>query len=165
MTLLVTAAGTPVPPADIVKRLDRVGASCGGEFRMDYRPFMKAWAIMAKWKNGDRRYGLIREGKIADYPYDTVATFPEAMNADEAFHLFVKGLRRSNRDDINKAVDHLVHWNESVAASHADKAAAPIMDDIESIAGRRLTGTAASFGGIGDGPKPKKKKKKWGFGS
>lgn len=156
MTLLVTAAGEPIPPADIVRRLERIGESVDTEFRLQWRSVRKVWAIMAKWKPSDRRYGLIREGKIGDYPYDTVATFPEAANADEAFHLFVRGLKRSNRDDISKAMDHLVHWNESVADAHANKAAEPILDDIDSIAGRRLTNTAASFGGFGKGSRGKR---------
>lgn len=158
MTLLVTASGTPVPPQDIVRRLERVGESVGTVFEMHYRPFMQAWAVMAKWRENDTRYGLIRAGRIADYPFDTVAHFPEATNADEAFHLFVKGLRRSNREDISKTVDHLVEWNERVAESNADKAAAPILDDVTSIAGRRLTGGVASFGGFGEKIKRKFRK-------
>lgn len=157
-TILVSADGTPVPPQDIVRRLDRVGESVGTEFRLHWRPHMKAWAVMAKWKESDRRNGMIRAGEIADYPFDTVAHFPEAANAEEAFHLFVKGLRRSSRDDISKTVDHLVEWNDRVAEEAADKAAAPILDDVTSIAGRRLTGGAASFGGFGEKIKRKFRK-------
>lgn len=153
MTLLVTAAGAPVPPQDIVKRLERVGESLGTEFQLQWRPFRKEWGVMAKWRDNDPRYAKIRAGRIADYPYDTVAHFPDAANAEEAFHLFVRGLKRSNREDINKLVDSLDAWNEAVSDRRADDAAAPILDDITSIAGRRLTGGIASFGGIGDGPR------------
>lgn len=160
MTLLVTAAGEPIPPADIVARLNRIGESCGGEFVMHWRPHMKAWAVMAKWKPTDRRWAMIRAQEIGDYPWDTVAHFPEATNAEEAFGLFVRGLKRHDRDDINKTLDYLTYWNtEVVPEQNAQKAVEPVLDDIQSIAGRRLTNTAASFRGLGDSLFNRKKKK------
>lgn len=160
MATIITAGGDPMPPAEVVRSLERVGQSVGTEFRMDWRRHMRAFAVMAKWKPSDRRWALIREGAIADYPYDTVAHFPEAANADEAFHLFVRGLKRSNRDDIAKAIDHLTHWNADVVPEqNIQKAVEPVLDDVTSIAGRRLTNTAASFGGIGEGPRRRRKAK------
>lgn len=160
MSVLVTASGDPLPPSDILRRLERVGQSVGTVFRLKWSRFGGYWTVQAEWKANDRRREKIQSGEIADDPFDIVATFRDAANVDEAFSQFVAGLRSYNadfRDDLVKTLDYMDAWNNDVLPDKlADKAIEPILDDVTSLAGRRLTGTAASFGGIGKGRRRKK---------
>jgi hypothetical protein len=156
MPLLVTADGsTPLPPSDVTRGVRRVDPS----LELKWLPAMTVWAVIAPWRASDPRNGLVQTGELAPgSAFDVICTLPADCPVDAAESYLRRGLVSSSREDVVKMLDRIEQFNDARSDDLLDQAAAPVLDDIDSIAGRRLTNTASSF--VNDATQKTRKRKR-----
>ena len=141
MPTLLTTAGHPVPPSDLVRRLRQVDPALD----LKWFPSSGCWGITAQWRADDSRRARVRSGEVAEADaYDAVCFVREDVSAEDAFHFFVRGLRSASREDITKMLDRLSAWNDAHADALADAATAETLNQVE-VMGHTLTGTAKQY--------------------
>lgn len=141
MTALLTAAGHPVPPTDIVRRLRQLRP----DLAMRWYPSSQVWGFTADWPPTDARWARVQAGEVSpDEAHDAICFAPREISADDAYHYLVRNLRTSSRDDLVKLLDGLATWNEAQSDANAEKATAETLNEIE-VMGHTLTGTAKQY--------------------
>jgi hypothetical protein len=113
---LVTAAGEPIPPQSVIRRLQEISPRLslvwvgGGHVRY--------WGLRERWRNGDPRWEHVQTGKIPfEKAYDVVMTFPPDCQGDDMAAFVEQHYGERNmlsKADASKEADRIV--NAQIAA-------------------------------------------------
>ena len=105
--LLRDAAGIPLPPDDLAKRIHQ---RIGPDWNLRY--LSVSWAVCRDWPPNDRRWLGVRTGEHDPaFAWDIIGHLPLSCSVDEAPAFLEQMLRVDSRDDIQKKALAIADWN------------------------------------------------------
>ena len=111
--MLVSERGIPLPPQDIVQRLQEIDPDLG----MKFLPGPQ-WAITLRWSQEDPRRVLVRKGDVAiDQAHDVWAVLPADCSPEQAYGYVIgcfKQAKGSGSERAAKLLDRVHMYNKQV---------------------------------------------------
>jgi hypothetical protein len=119
--MLITPYGEPVPPQAVVKRL----AAIDRRLSIKWVPGAAGpyWGIIERWKGGDERFQLVREGKMRDEEaFDLRAMLPPDCSAEEAEGFVLRYFERVDDPtrQATKKMEKIQKHNAEAKQKHID---------------------------------------------
>lgn len=153
--MLYDAAGSPVAPPEIERRLKQVhdgltlrwmAAGAGDSY----------WAVCCRWEESDPRWQRVQSGQIPEsQAVDMVTMLPVDCPVSEAYGYFVNGVRAGSTTSVRRLLDRVEEWNrEAQDAAWEQEIGQPLQAYVEAKAAEVRPFSA---GGL---PAPPKKKRR-----
>lgn len=128
--LVRDAGGVPLPPTEIVERLQRIHPSLGLKFSSGLAG--RGWAVIWHWPEHDRRRAWVQDGRTdPDMAHDIIGYLPFGCPVQEAPAYIENSFKQYPREEVSRLRARMHHWNtvQAPAAQHAE-VIADTMDDI-----------------------------------
>lgn len=127
MPVLLNSTGRPEPSPEIQRRL----AAITPGLSLRWMSGMGAnWAVCLKWRDGDRRWQWVQEGRTApDAAFDILGYIPMDCPPEQAPAYFERMFRSFPREDVRNMTDALTKYNEEEAGkAEVEQAIAEVLD-------------------------------------
>ncbi len=128
--MILDVRGVPIPPPEIVRRLQQVNPRLGLTWSEGWGG--RTWALTMAWAENDPRRARIQAGTLSpDEAYDLLAFLPADCNVDQAYGYLVNAFRASSEEGTRKLLDRVHEYNRNTLAGHQEAALADALNYVE----------------------------------
>lgn len=141
--MILDVTGAPVPPQDIVDRLQRIDDHLDLKYVQMGDPEMglKHWAVVERWNANDSRRARIQAGEMSpESAFDVIGYLPLDTNPESAFgyiEMTLTRIRGHPRIHVDHLLNNLHKWNEN-AHKENRKATTELADELIETNARTL---------------------------
>ncbi len=141
-TLLVSERGEPLPPSDVVRRLQGLDPALS----LAWHPVMACWSLKWTWPAGDVRWARVQSGEISEaQAFDVFAFLPKDCAADEAMAYLEKHLERADRSELRRLYEKTMAYNEAHKKKLAEQQVVEAVEQTERDLTARKRGTRGAL--------------------
>lgn len=147
--MLLTDAGIPQAPSEIVRRLKQINPSLDLIYLNG--PGGTCWALAYRWNDTDPRQARIQSGEIPpDRNFDIAGFLPIECSPHEAYGYTVNHLRDTPVADIHKLLDGVERYNAEAQTTDVENLAVQAADEVGATVGAIAAPGSRnySYGGI-----------------
>lgn len=110
LSVVVTLAGDPQPPGDVLRRLEGIGLT------LEWSKQMTQWTVKRPWPMHDRRWKWVQEQKYdPKSAHDIVGYIPNDCSVDQVPAYLTRMLREWPVDGAKELLHKMVEYNASDA--------------------------------------------------
>lgn len=115
--LLVNDRGYPLPPSDIVRRLEGLDPALS----LSWHPVMGCWALRWRWPVGDARWTRVQAQELPEADaFDVMSYLPRDCSGDEAMAYLEKSLERADRSELRRLYEKTMTYNRKHSEALAE---------------------------------------------
>lgn len=126
MSILLNGSGQPEPPTEITRRLQAIHPDLSLRY---VEGFDQVWSICLAWRPDDPRRANVQDGTLDPMrALDIIGYLPMGCGVQDAPAYLERHFRTFPREDVQRLLDRLEHYNRQPAQRAVEAAIGEVLD-------------------------------------